>query len=189
MIIKFQSPELAELFVGRTIARIEPRPDCMTSYFQPNAQAVTKIQITFTDGYSLGIESYLAQYEIEKGSGRYKFRPYLVGVPQDNGKYLFTEDIRRRLAKRIIRIKEEDKMANWDAAKHKVLAKKVVNVSDTTKVIIERYSYDNGPVRISVKKKITKKKGDPVYMPFGGGLESELTIKVAKLMLKLAKEE
>lgn len=74
----------------------------------------------------------------------------------------------------------------WDAKKHVVKAKKAVTVSETTKIIIERYSYDGAEERVGLKLKITKKNGDSIYAPFKGGYSPEIMLKVAKHMKKLS---
>jgi hypothetical protein len=78
--------------------------------------------------------------------------------------------------------------SNWDSKKHKVLAtSKPIKISDSSKILVEAYSYDGGEVKISIKTKITKKDGTSIIAPCKS-FTLEQAAKVQKAIKKLVAE-
>jgi len=68
----------------------------------------------------------------------------------------------------------------FDVSKFVVLKSESVEVSDTTMIIVEKYTYDGGEEKIKVGKIITKANGTFIRSNDVGGMSPEIAACVAE---------
>lgn len=56
----------------------------------------------------------------------------------------------------------------WDAKLHKTICMKDVNVSESTTLVVEKYSYDGGAPKVKVGALIRRSNGEVNHAPFRG---------------------
>ena len=62
-----------------------------------------------------------------------------------------------------------------------------IPVDKKTKVIVEAYSYDDGPVKISTKSMLKKANGEWIYTKFSGVADPAVARKIGKTYIALSK--
>lgn len=73
----------------------------------------------------------------------------------------------------------------WDASKHKTLGLKTIEVTESTSIVVEKYSYDGGPERIKLGKVVKKANGTVNHAPLSG-IDLEYIPAVTEAMRELS---
>lgn len=73
----------------------------------------------------------------------------------------------------------------WDASLHKTLDTLSIPVTANTTLVLEKYSYDGGPVRIKIGKQVTKANGSVNHAPLSG-IDVTYAKQVAEAIIKLS---